>query len=213
MQRSQPWQEDEEEKEPMEEEEKEKYYKKKALASVVLLHLPRHLTRVFKLRNFSPLRYRNTHSQFHSLNSFVWIRHSAMFSCAGRDRSRRCVGVTQPNEWDVADIRHLFSAKLGQSSLTFESLAITLRTTRFNIQKFYMVLTCGLCVLYGSQNTQRLLSYTALGDWFCITELESVYWAVRTDSLYRVIKKSLCTWWLQYKCTLNILNSFNHLPW
>jgi hypothetical protein len=31
--------------------------------------------------------------------------------------------------------------------------------------------------------------------------------------LYRVIKKSLCTWWLQYKKTgINILNSFIYLP-
>jgi hypothetical protein len=37
---------------------------------------------------------------------------------------------------------------------------------------------------------------------------------VWTTVLYRVIKKSLCTWWLQYEETRkNILNSFNHLPW
>jgi hypothetical protein len=83
----------------------------------LLLHLPRHLTRVFKLRNFSHWEYWNTHSEFHSLNSFVWIRHTEMLSCAESDRSRRCVGVTQPIEWHVADIRHLFSAKIGQSSL------------------------------------------------------------------------------------------------
>jgi len=27
------------------------------------------------------------------------------------------------------------------------------------------------------------LPYTALSDWFCITEMESVYCAVRTESL------------------------------
>ena len=36
-----------------------------------------------------------------------------------------------------------------EPSLTFKSLAITLRTTRFNIQKFCMVLTLGVCVWYG----------------------------------------------------------------
>jgi hypothetical protein len=41
-------------------------------------------------------------------------------------------------------------------------LAVTVRTTRFNIQKFYMVLTLRLCVLYGSENKQRLLPYTTL---------------------------------------------------
>jgi hypothetical protein len=28
------------------------------------------------------------------------------------------------------------------------------------------------------------LSYTALTDWFCVTEVQSVYCAVRTESLY-----------------------------
>jgi hypothetical protein len=40
-----------------------------------------------------------------------------------------------------------------------ESLADTLRTARYNIQKFYMVLTLRLCAVYGSQNKQRLLPY------------------------------------------------------
>jgi hypothetical protein len=39
--------------------------------------------------------------------------------------------------------------------------------------------------LYGSQNKQRLLPYKTLRDWFFITEVESVYSAVRTESLYK----------------------------
>ena len=50
-----------------------------------------------------------------------------------------------------------------------------------------MVLTLGLYVLYGSQNKQRLLSYTILADWFCITEVESVYSAVRTGALNKAV--------------------------
>ena len=50
--------------------------------------------------------------------------------------------------------------------LTFKSLAITLRTTRFKIKKFCMLITLHLCVLCGSQNTHKLLPYTALTDWF-----------------------------------------------
>jgi hypothetical protein len=50
--------------------------------------------------------------------------------------------------------------------LTFYSLAVTLRTTSSNIQKFYLVLTLHLCVLYGCPNKQRLLSYTELSDCF-----------------------------------------------
>jgi hypothetical protein len=38
--------------------------------------------------------------------------------------------------------------------------------TRFNIKKFYVVLTLRLCVLYGSQNKQQLLPYKTLKDWF-----------------------------------------------
>jgi len=48
-----------------------------------------------------------------------------------------------------------------------------------------MVLTMRLCVVYGSQNKVRLLSYTTLAHWFCITEMESVYCAVRNVSLYK----------------------------
>jgi hypothetical protein len=46
--------------------------------------------------------------------------------------------------------------------LTLSSLAVTLRTTRFKINKFHMLLTLRLCVLYGSENRQRLFAYTAL---------------------------------------------------
>jgi len=42
------------------------------------------------------------------------------------------------------------------------SVAVTLRTTRFKNKKFGMILTLNLCVLYGSQNKQQLLPYTAL---------------------------------------------------
>jgi len=48
------------------------------------------------------------------------------------------------------------------SFLTFGSLALTLHTTRFNIQKFYMVLTLRLRALYGYHNKQRLLPYRIL---------------------------------------------------
>jgi len=36
-----------------------------------------------------------------------------------------------------------------------------------------------------SHNKQRLLPYTTLADWFCITEVDSVYSAVRTEYLYK----------------------------
>jgi len=39
-------------------------------------------------------------------------------------------------------------------------------TARFNIQKFYVVITWNLCVLYGSRNKQQILPYKTLKDWF-----------------------------------------------
>jgi hypothetical protein len=53
-----------------------------------------------------------------------------------------------------------------------------------------MVLTLPLCVLYGSHNEQLLSSHTTLAKCFCITEIESVYCAVRTESQYKT--NTLC---------------------
>jgi len=50
--------------------------------------------------------------------------------------------------------------------LTIQSLAVTLRTTGLNIQKFYIVLALRWVFLYESQNRQQILLYTALTDWF-----------------------------------------------
>ena len=45
-----------------------------------------------------------------------------------------------------------------------------------------MVLTLPLGVLYVFQNKQQISSYTILRDWFCTTEVWSVYCAVRNES-------------------------------
>ena len=50
--------------------------------------------------------------------------------------------------------------------LTFESPPVTLRTTRFNTQNFYIVITWNVCVLCGSRKKQQILPYTALTVWF-----------------------------------------------
>jgi hypothetical protein len=63
----------------------------------------------------------------------------------------------------ICDIRYWIIKK---SLLTFQSLAVTLHTTRFNIKKFCVVPTLRLCVLYRSQNKQQLLPYKTLRDWF-----------------------------------------------
>jgi hypothetical protein len=49
---------------------------------------------------------------------------------------------------------------------TFANPAVTLRTTRFKIKKFQVVITLRLCVLYGSQNKQQLLPYKTLRELF-----------------------------------------------
>ena len=47
-------------------------------------------------------------------------------------------------------------------------------------RKLYMVLALRLCVLYA------LLPCTILTDCFCITEVDSVYSTVQTESLYKI---------------------------
>jgi hypothetical protein len=54
-----------------------------------------------------------------------------------------------------------------------------------------VVPTLRLCVLYGSQNKRQLLRYKTLRAWFSITEVESVYSAVCTESLCETDKLHL----------------------
>jgi len=55
---------------------------------------------------------------------------------------------------------------MGTDSLTFQSLAVTICTTGFDIKKFYILAAVCLYVLCGSQNKQHILPYTALSNWF-----------------------------------------------
>jgi len=62
-------------------------------------------------------------------------------------------------------------------------------------KKYYMVLTLNLCVVCGPQNKQRLLTYTALIDWFGIIEVWKrdvrliCKWGAE---FFKVLKVSLC---------------------
>jgi hypothetical protein len=47
------------------------------------------------------------------------------------------------------------------------------------------MLTLHLCVLYGCQNKQRHLALHSINRLVFITQVESVYTAVRTESLYK----------------------------
>ena len=63
--------------------------------------------------------------------------------------------------------------------LTFYNPTVISHATSLNIQQLYVMLTLRSSVLYG------LLPCTILTDWFCVTELEIVFCAVRTESLYK----------------------------
>jgi hypothetical protein len=68
-------------------------------------------------------------------------------------------------------------------TLTFQSLAISLGATRFNIQKFYMVLALHW-VFCRDLRTDSFALYII--NWLVFTTMiKSVYWAVRPDSLYK----------------------------
>jgi len=51
--------------------------------------------------------------------------------------------------------------------------------------KLHMELTFRLSDLHGTQNKERPDPYTALTGWVCMTEVESIYCAVRNESLYK----------------------------
>jgi hypothetical protein len=50
-------------------------------------------------------------------------------------------------------------AQYSNDTLTFSSLAVTLRTTRFNINKFYVVPTLRLCFVRISEQTATFALY------------------------------------------------------
>jgi hypothetical protein len=80
----------------------------------------------------------------------------------------------------------------GKWTLTFQSLAVTLRTTSLNFNQFSRVLTLRLCVLYLSGNNLQLLPDTSPNDWFfnrsgeCL--LRGTHWVFILDRMRFVFK-------------------------
>ena len=73
--------------------------------------------------------------------------------------------------------------------------SIYVRTTRLtNIQFYFLAHTLYLCVLHRSQNKQPLFLYTTLTDLVFITQVQCVYFAVRTGAL-NVIYVNLSLYW------------------
>jgi hypothetical protein len=60
---------------------------------------------------------------------------------------------------------------------------------QFNIQQLYALTTLYLCVLYLSENKQRLVPTYGVNRLVFINEMKSVYSAVRTGAL----NKAVCT--------------------
>jgi hypothetical protein len=54
---------------------------------------------------------------------------------------------------------------------------------KFNIKKFYVMLTLLLCVVYEFQKDAVNFPHATLTDWFYITEVESVHCAVSAEFL------------------------------
>ena len=73
---------------------------------------------------------------------------------------------------------------------------------QFNIQQFYILSTLYLCVLYLSENKQRLVPLINCSVF--ITEMKSVYCAVRTGSLNKAVCAS------SLKGQLSFLSQFNY---
>ena len=68
------------------------------------------------------------------------------------------------------------------------------------------------CILYGSQDKQELLPYTALTDCFRIILVEAVYCAVRNEGLYtRVGTLIVATIYLQLIQNRYMIRSFTVL--
>jgi hypothetical protein len=69
--------------------------------------------------------------------------------------------------------------------LTFQSLAVTLLTTKFNVKIFCMVPTLRLCLFVWISEQTATFALYHLERLVFITEVGSVYSPVRTESLYK----------------------------
>ena len=83
---------------------------------------------------------------------------------------KRLFPYTALTDWFLEPRYSVFTARYG---LNLRVMYINLSKPsghymyqQFIIQQFYAVLTVYLCILYGSQNKQRLFPYTALTEWF-----------------------------------------------
>ena len=74
---------------------------------------------------------------------------------------------------------------------TFPSLTVNIDTTSFDIHKFYIVITCDLCTLYGSQNKEQILTYAALTLQRGVTGTARMLHALTHSSISRQVREQM----------------------
>ena len=77
-----------------------------------------------------------------------------------------------------------------QGLKTFKAYRLLYVQPALNLKKFCMLITLHLCILCGSEETVPFALYVFSRSVF-ITEVESVYCAVRFESLYNTYDSSL----------------------
>jgi len=104
--------------------------------------------------------------------------------------------IRTPNITTITEANHHFwiNAPDSYNILTFEIVAVSVHTAMFNIQKFYMILALR-CFVRTWEQTAAFVVYIITWLVF-IAVVESVYSAVRTDSLY----KADSVWSLNNRC-------------
>ena len=113
-----------------------------------------------------------------------------------RDRSGHVWRISRPSKFDprtVQSVASRYTDRAIPATFVFIMHINILKPTghvmhqQFNIQQLYVLPTLYLCVLYLSENKQRLLPLISQTDCFCITEMKRVYCAVRTWSLNKAV--------------------------
>jgi hypothetical protein len=89
-----------------------------------------------------------------TFNNSMFCPHSVFMCLYGSENKQRLFPYTSLTGWFI---QQRFKTLKPSGHYTYH---------QFNIHKFHVLLTQYLCVLYGSENKQRLFSYTILTDWF-----------------------------------------------
>ena len=96
----------------------------------------------------------------------------------------------------MRSVPKLYYLEKQNNCLTFQSLPVALRTIRFNIQKFCMLIALHfMCFAWLSEQTITFALYI-ITSFVSITEVEIDYSAVRTESLYTTNTRTSPSEWV-----------------